>query len=139
MLSNVSSLVQYNVLDYGAIPDNTTINTYAITKAIVDASARGGGLVVFPPGAYLTGGLNLSSNVYLYLQAGAQLQASHDVLDYPYDWDRWDLIHGLFFRKIIIAWAWMLGKGTFFLKVRSIIPQFSHFILIYCIVISIFG
>jgi polygalacturonase len=83
----------YNVVDYGAIPDNQTLNTIPITKAIQEASISGGGIVYFPPGVYFTGGFNLSSNVYLYIASGATIQASANYDDYSYDWDFWDVIH----------------------------------------------
>jgi polygalacturonase len=82
-----------NVLEFGAVPDNSTLNTIAISKAISTADSLGGGIVVFPPGAYYTGAINLTSNVYLYLQSGAFIQASNKVEDYPYDWDLWDVVH----------------------------------------------
>jgi polygalacturonase len=84
----------FNIIDYGAISDNSTINTLAIQSTIDAAASSGGGLVYFPPGAFKTGGLNMSSNVYLYLASGAFIQASNNVSDYPYGWDFWDIIHG---------------------------------------------
>lgn len=83
----------YNVLYYGAKPDNSTVNTNAINQAIEDANFYGGGFVLFPPGVYYTGSILLKSNVYLYLENGASIQASNNVADYPYDWDLWDVIH----------------------------------------------
>ena len=47
----------YNVLDYGAVPNNSTLNTDAINQAIDSANLNGGGFVVFPPGAYFTGAI----------------------------------------------------------------------------------
>lgn len=79
---------KFNILEFGAVGDNATMNTLPISKAIETASNFGGGIVLVPKGVFLTGALNLTSNVYLYLEKGAALQASNDVNDYPYDWDR---------------------------------------------------
>jgi polygalacturonase len=67
---------------FGAHADGVTLDTAAISKAIAAANAAGGGAVVFPPGSYLSGTVELLSNVTLELQAGAVLQASPNVADY---------------------------------------------------------
>jgi len=72
----------FNVRALGARGDGTTLDTAAISKAIRSANAAGGGTVVFPPGTYLSGTVELLSNVTLELQAGAVLQASPNVRDY---------------------------------------------------------
>ena len=72
----------FNVLDFGALPDAHTLNTAAIAAAISAASKFGGGTIVFPPGAYITGTFQLASNITLELQPGAVLQGSKDLSDY---------------------------------------------------------
>jgi len=72
----------FNIRAFDASGDGTTLDTAAIAKAIAAANAAGGGTVVFPPGTYLSGTLELLSNVTLELQAGAVLQASPNVKDY---------------------------------------------------------
>lgn len=49
------------------------MNTDALNAAIAAASAApGGGIVIVPAGgAFLTGGIDLKSNVYLFLEDGA--------------------------------------------------------------------
>lgn len=42
----------YNVKDYGAVGDGTTVDTTAIQDAIDAAGAAGGGVVYFPAGVY---------------------------------------------------------------------------------------
>ena len=42
----------YNVKDYGAKADGTTIDTPAINRAIEEAASQGGGTVYFPAGEY---------------------------------------------------------------------------------------
>jgi polygalacturonase len=73
-----------NILDYGAQADGQTKNTSAIQKAIDSAHANGGGIVYFPPGIFVTGGLVLRSRVTLYLEAGSILRGSTDLQDYKY-------------------------------------------------------
>ncbi len=74
--------MEYNVLDFGAKADGTTLNTIAIQNAI-DACNKTGGVVIFPSGKYLTGTIYLKSNVSLYLQNGAIILGSADLKDYP--------------------------------------------------------
>lgn len=73
---------QIDVREMGAIPDGTTLNTRTIQHAIDSAEALGGGTVYVPPGIYLTGTLQLRSNVCLYLEAGAVVKGSSSVGDY---------------------------------------------------------
>ena len=54
----------YEVRDYGAKGDGRTDDTAAIQKAI-DAAAKTGGVVVFTPGTYLTGELQLRDGSHL--------------------------------------------------------------------------
>ena len=70
------------ILDYGAIADGNTLNTTAIQKAIDDCEEYGGGTVVIPTGVFVTGSIELKSNITLYLEPGAILRASGDIADY---------------------------------------------------------
>lgn len=77
-----------NVADYGARGNGTTMNTTAIQQAIDTCAARGGGKVVFPAGAYLTGALFLKSNVELHIGENVKLLGSQSLSDYPEIWTR---------------------------------------------------
>src|SRR4051794_8140867 len=55
----------YNVKNYKAKGDGKTLDTEAINKAIIAASAAGGGTVYFPPGVYLSASIELKSNIAL--------------------------------------------------------------------------
>ena len=70
-----------NVKDYGAAGDGVVMDGPAIQKAI-DHCARSGGTVYLPPGIYLSGSLELKSNVTLHISAGATLLGSADIADY---------------------------------------------------------
>ena len=72
----------FDVRDFGAAGDGTTLDTEAIAKAIRAAASAGGGTVVFRSGVYRTGTFELLSNVTLDLQAGAVIQGSQNLADY---------------------------------------------------------
>jgi hypothetical protein len=72
----------FDVRAFGARGDGKTLDTAAISKAIVAANAAGGGVVVFSPGTYLSGTVELLSNVTLEVRAGSVLQASPKTADY---------------------------------------------------------
>jgi len=74
-----------NVRDYGAAGDGVTKDTTSLQAAIDACAAAGGGLVLVPPGDYLTGAVHLKSNIELHLQAGATLRGSPDRDDYNPD------------------------------------------------------
>ena len=63
----------YNVRDYGAKGDGSTLDHIAINKAIDACVAGGGGRVLLPAGTYLCGSIRLKSNVDLHLTAGAKV------------------------------------------------------------------
>jgi polygalacturonase len=71
----------FNIFDFGATGDGKTLNTLALQRA-VDKCAEQGGTVVVPPGTYLTGSIELKSNVELYLQNGATILGSPQLSDY---------------------------------------------------------
>jgi polygalacturonase len=66
----------------GVVGDGTTLNTASIQKAIDDCAAAGGGTISFPPGRYLTGTIQIKSNVTLRLADNATLLGSTNVADY---------------------------------------------------------
>jgi polygalacturonase len=71
-----------SILDYGAKPDGTTLNTRAIQSAIDDVFRSGGGTVNVPAGSFLTGRIELKSRVTLNLQSGSTLLGSTSISDY---------------------------------------------------------
>jgi hypothetical protein len=72
-----------DVRELGAVPDGKAMCTETIQKAIDRCGAAGGGTVYFPPGTYLSGTVFLKSHVTLHLEAGAMLQGSPRLADYP--------------------------------------------------------
>ena len=73
----------YNVLHQGAVGDGKTLNTQSLQSAIDALHAKGGGQLYFPAGRYMTGSLQLKSNVTLYLEKEAVLLGSTSPYDYP--------------------------------------------------------
>ncbi len=64
----------FNVADYGAVRDGSASSTDAFRAAIQAAKAAGGGTVFVPAGTYVTGPIELISNMTLDLDAGATLR-----------------------------------------------------------------
>jgi parallel beta-helix repeat protein len=71
-----------DVIQAGVIGDGVTVNTAAIQKAIDICSADGGGTISFPAGRYLTGTIQIKSNVTLRLEKDATLLGSTEAADY---------------------------------------------------------
>jgi polygalacturonase len=73
---------EYNIVDYGAVGDNTTLCSKFIQNAIDDAAIDGGRVIV-PPGEFLSGTVFLRSGVEFYLDKDAVLSGSQRDDDYP--------------------------------------------------------
>ena len=73
----------FNVTDHGAVADGRTLNTRAIQAAIDACAAKGGGVVTFGPGAYLTGSIFVKAGVTLRIDKGVEILGSQDLADYP--------------------------------------------------------
>jgi polygalacturonase len=71
-----------DVTQVGVIGDGATLNTAPLQRAIDACSARGGGTLVFPPGRFVTGTVQLKNNVKLRLDAQAVLLGSSNAGDY---------------------------------------------------------
>ena len=74
---------KFNIMDYGAIGDGKAMNTEAITKTIAACADAGGGRVVIPAGIWLTGPIQLKSNINLHTEKGAVIIFSANRKDYP--------------------------------------------------------
>ena len=74
---------RFSVLDYGARADGHTLNTGAFRAAIEACHNAGGGHVDVPDGCYITGPIQLLSNVDLHLSDNAYILFSRNYDDYP--------------------------------------------------------
>jgi polygalacturonase len=72
-----------NLTNFAAVGDGVTLNTDAFEKAITALSDKGGGELIVPPGYWLTGPIQLRSNINLHLERGALIQFSRDFHLYP--------------------------------------------------------
>ena len=73
----------FNVKDYGAKGDGTTLDTHAIQAAIDAAAKAGGGAVIVPPGTYLSGSIFVKSHIDFDVEKGATILGSQKLADYP--------------------------------------------------------
>jgi polygalacturonase len=79
-----------NVTDFGAVGDGVALNTAAFAKAVESCANSGGGRVVVPQGIWLTGPIQLKSNIDLNVERGAVIQFSSRVNDYPLVRTTWE-------------------------------------------------
>jgi polygalacturonase len=80
----------FNIIKYGAKNDGITLNSKAINDAIIACHKKGGGVVLVPKGMWLTGPIELKSNVNLHLQKNAILQFTKDFNQYPLVASNWE-------------------------------------------------
>jgi hypothetical protein len=72
----------YNVRDYGAKGDGTTLDTAAVQAAIDACTHDGGGTVLVPAGVFQIGTVELKSNVTFHIAASGKLLGSADGKQY---------------------------------------------------------
>jgi hypothetical protein len=118
----------FEVRQYGAAGDGTTLDTAAINKAIQACNQAGGGTVLFTPGEYVTGTFIMRSRVTLNLEAGAVIKGSTNLADYLPKSDfnargfngegkRMGLILGIQVEDVAITGRGVIdGRGTYFVN-----------------------
>lgn len=72
----------YNIRDFGAKGDGTTLDTKALQSAINACHQDGGGTVLVPAGTFCIGTVELKSNINLHVAAGGKLLGSSDGKQY---------------------------------------------------------
>lgn len=72
-----------NITDFGAKGDGVTLNTQAINEAIKAVNEKGGGKVIIPEGFWLTGPIEILSNVNLHTEKNALVLFTTDKDAYP--------------------------------------------------------
>lgn len=80
----------FSIVDFGAVEGGIYNCGKAINDAIVKCNALGGGKVVIPTGLWLTGPIELKSNVCLFLEDNAFVIFSKSSEEYPIidaDWE----------------------------------------------------
>lgn len=110
--------MNYLLTDYAAHCDGS-LWTRALQAAVDACAAQGGGVVVVPPGTYLSGGVELRSHVTLEITEGAVLQGSPDLSDYPVV----PFVHNEF--KEVRSLLWAIGQRDIRLRGAGVI-DFNH-------------
>ena len=72
----------YNVLNFGAIGDDKTLNTEAFQNALNKTAETGGSLLV-PKGIYLCGPIEIKGKTNLVFEKGAVLKLRNDIESFP--------------------------------------------------------
>ncbi len=72
-----------NVLDYGAKRDGSGSSTAAFRAAIQACAKAGGGTVFVPAGHYVSGAIELVSNLTFYIESGAVIRFAANREEYP--------------------------------------------------------
>lgn len=78
------------ITKFGAIGNGNTLATEAISKAISTLAKSGGGVVVIPAGLWLSGPIELLSNINLHLAQGATLLFTTDFSQYQLIRTNWE-------------------------------------------------
>lgn len=73
----------FNMAEWGAKNDGRTLNTKAIQSAIDACSSRGGGIVTFDTGNYVTGSIFVKKGVTLLIRKNTTILGSQNITDYP--------------------------------------------------------
>jgi polygalacturonase len=106
----------FNITKFGAVGNNKTDNTEAFRKAIAACVQSAGGRVVVPAGEFLTGAIELKSNVNLHVSKGATIRFTHDTSKYPLVFTRWEGTELMNYSPFIYAFKQenvaITGEGT---------------------------
>src|SRR5450759_5408601 len=81
---------RFVISDFGAVADGKTVNTKPIQAAIDKCAASGGGVVVVPRGAFLSGAIFLKQGVNLSVEKDGVLKGTTNIDDYPVLNTRWE-------------------------------------------------
>ncbi|MEQ5807796.1 glycoside hydrolase family 28 protein [Alteromonas sp. NFXS44] len=93
----------FNIESFGAKSGGDFDNSLVFKKVIQACHDAGGGRVIVPPGDYLTGAIELLSNVTLQLLKGAILRFSTQATDYPIVLTRYEGVELYNFSPLIYA------------------------------------
>jgi len=106
----------FDITQFGAKADGTTLNTAAIARTIAECARAGGGRVLVPAGTFLTGAIHLKSQVELHVSEGATLKFDTNPSSYPIVFTRWEGMELMNYSPLIYAYQekniGITGKGT---------------------------
>ncbi len=99
-LPDPPKMIDISKAPYNAVGDGKVMNTKAIQKAIEDC--KDGECVYIPKGTFLTGALDLHSDMSLYIEEGGTLLGSEKTEDYlPKIWTRFEGIEMECYRSLL--------------------------------------
>ncbi len=106
----------YNITEFGAMPNDSALNTVFIQKAIDQAEADGGGVVLVPEGTFLSGALFFKPRTHLHVVEGGMLKGSDNIENYPIMPSRMEGQNLDYFPALVNAYGvdgfTISGKGT---------------------------
>jgi len=106
----------FEITKFGAVGDNRTDNTEAFRKAIAACNSAGGGRVIVPQGEFVTGAVQLKSNVNLHVNNGATIRFTRDTGKYPVVLTRFEGVELMNYSPFIYAFEQeniaITGPGT---------------------------
>ena len=106
----------YSIADFGAVADDSTMNTVAIQQLIDSVSANGGGVIVVPQGTFRSGAIFFKPGTHLHVEEGGMLKGSDDIADYPIMPSRMEGQNLDYFPALVNAYNvpgfTITGKGT---------------------------
>jgi len=119
---------EFDVSEYGAVGDGTTINTAAIQKTIDAASTAGGGVITIPAGKFLTGPFKLANAINLHLTKDAVILIDDNLNTYPVVGGRYqDCIWVKSAHDVAITGEGTIdGQGSAWWKVFRSNPSMTH-------------
>jgi polygalacturonase len=96
----------FPVTRFGGVGDGVTDCTEAFRRAIAACDGAGGGRVLVPDGAFLTGAIHLRSNVNLHVEDGGTIRFHTDPAKYlPEVLTRWEGIECFNYSPLIYAYG----------------------------------
>jgi len=106
----------YNITEFGAIANDSILNTALIQKAIDQAEADGGGVVLVPEGTFMSGALFFKPGTHLHVAEGGTLKGSDKIENYPIMPSRMEGQNLDYFPALVNAYGvdsfTISGKGT---------------------------
>lgn len=106
----------FDIRKFGAVGDNRTDNTDAFRAAIAACTKAGGGRVIVPAGEFITGAIELKSNVNLRLDGRSTVRFTRDAGKYPVVFTRWEGMECMNFSPFVYAYEQenlaITGAGT---------------------------